>query len=261
MPADFDHIAINYDADFTNSVIGKAQRQLVFESLNTCVSNLDQLNILEINCGTGEDALVLAQKGASITATDVSEQMVKEARKKTKSFPNASCEVLDINQLNTFKANKKFDLIFSNFGGLNCLSVSQLETFFANATTKLTAKGKLILVIMPGFCLWETAYFLLKLKFKEAFRRQNTNGISANVDRKNVHTYYYSPKKIAQLSTGFSVLKTAPIGFFVPPSYLNPFFKKRPKMLHKLLKMDQKQQRNSFFSSFSDHYLICLQTQ
>ncbi len=38
---------------------------------------LKGLDILELNCGTGEDAVLFSEKGFNIVATDVSEEMLK----------------------------------------------------------------------------------------------------------------------------------------------------------------------------------------
>ena len=259
MAADFDHTANNYDQDFTSSPIGKVQRDLVFKSLESCFLISNETKVLEINCGTGEDALHFGELGANVLATDISEKMVNVAHQKTSHLDNVSCQVLDINALKEFEPDKKFDLIFSNFGGLNCLSESELRSFFKNTTQKLEKDGVLALVIMPNFCLWETFYFSSKLQFSKAFRRRSKQGVMANVDGQEVKTYYYSPSQIKEFATQFAVLKTAPIGFYTPPSYLNDFFHNRPKTIKKLAKRDENRLNRAYLASFSDHFLICLQ--
>ena len=259
MTAGFDHIANIYDDDFTSSPIGMAQRNLVFDGFSSCIYEFKDLNILEINCGTGQDALRLGEMGANVLATDISETMVNVAKQKTGHLPNVSCDVLDITELESFKPEKRFDLIFSNFGGLNCLNSSELSHFFIDTQKKLTPNGKLILVIMPNFCAWESLYFLAKLQFLKAFRRKSKSGILANVEGKNVRTFYYSPTDIVQIATGYKTNLVQPIGFFTPPSYLNPFFQKRPKTLQKLKKLDENRQNSKNLASLSDHFLICLQ--
>ena len=259
MASDFDHIANNYDQEFTSSPIGKGQRDLVFKSLANCIEVDKRTKILEINCGTGEDALHFGNLGADVIASDISEKMVSVADKKTAHLPNVSCISLDINNLSGFEPQKKFDLIFSNFGGLNCLSENELRIFFKSASQKLTDEGLLALVIMPNFCLWETFYFATKLQFSNAFRRRSKSGVMANIDGEEIRTYYYSPSQIIEFANEFTMLKTAPIGFYTPPSYLNNFFQKKPKTIKKLINRDKKGLNKAFLSSFSDHFLICLQ--
>lgn len=257
--ADFDHIANQYDTDFTHSVIGKAQRQLVYHQLEKLQMDWGSSTILELNCGTGQDAIYFAQKGANVLATDISPEMVLVTQEKTKQGSNVSAELLDINELASFHPGRKYDLIFSNFGGLNCLNPDELKLFLKNAATKLNENGKLILVIMTSFTLWETLYFSGKMKFNEAFRRSQKNGVNANVEGNSVKTFYYSPSQISKWAPNLKTAQISPIGFFVPPSYLANFFQKRPNTIHKWMKMDQKIENSSFFASKADHFLICLE--
>lgn len=256
MKADFDQAAKKYDNHFTNSEIGKLQRNLVYYQLQKYLKN--PKNILEINCGTGEDAIWLANQNHKVVATDISSAMITVAKSKTEN-DNLNFEVADINSISEQFKNQKFDLLFSNFGGLNCLSTSELKLFFKNASTIISEKGKLVLVIMPKNTIWEQFYFLLKLDFKNAFRRKSDYA-NANVDGENVKTYYFNPKDVVLLSKeNFDVVAIKPIGFFVPPSYLEPFFKNKKVILKILSFLENRIKNVSFLSKFADHYIITLQ--
>lgn len=257
MKADFDNAASNYDTLFTHSVIGTLQRNLVYRQLSKILKE-NPKNILEINCGTGEDAIWLAKQNFEVTATDISEAMIAVAKSKT-TLDNLVFKVADINTIATTFNNQKFDVIFSNFGGLNCLSKTELESFFKNASEIINPNGKLVLIIMPKNTLWEQFYFLLKWDFKNAFRRKKEVAI-ANVDGENVTTYYYNPKDIVNLAkANFENKALKPIGFWVPPSYLEPFFKKKPKLISFLNALEQRFKNQSWMSKYADHYLIVLQ--
>lgn len=264
MKKDFDHIAKNYDQEFTYSEIGKRQRNAVYRYLKR-LSN--KLNILELNCGTGEDALWFAKRGNTVLATDISEKMIKVGQEKAKGIDNITFRQLDINNINVILSNpetseekSKFNLIFSNFGGLNCLNKEELHTFFNSASNILSKKGKLILIIMPKNTLWESLYFLLKGQFKNAFRRNTNKDINVNVEGKDVKTWYYNPKKIKELSKDkFIIIRKKPIGFFIPPSYLENYFKKHERLLRILDQLEKRIGKFGFLSRFSDHYLIELE--
>ncbi|UPT69313.1 MAG: methyltransferase domain-containing protein [Flavobacterium sp. JAD_PAG50586_2] len=256
MEASFDKAAINYDATFTNSEIGKLLRNLVYEQF------LKQLNsvhkILEINCGTGEDAIWLAKQNFNIIATDISPKMIAEAKNKA-IFDNLNFEVADINSIATAYPKDNFDLIFSNFGGLNCLSETEIQEFFKNSGNLLSEKGKMVLVIMPKNTLWEQFYFLAKAEFSNAFRRKKALAI-ADVDGEKVPTYYYNPKDIVNLAKhDFDLIDQKPIGFFVPPSYLEPFFKNKKGFLQILSYLESGIKNWSILSKYADHYIITLQ--
>ncbi|MGK4566189.1 class I SAM-dependent DNA methyltransferase [Flavobacterium sp. 3HN19-14] len=253
MRADFDAAAANYDSTFTNSVIGKLQRKYVYRHLSKIIEGKN-LNILEINCGTGEDAIWLAEKGHLVTATDVSENMIAVAKSKN-AGKDIRFIVADINKISGFE-NEKFDLVFSNFGGLNCLSKPEFADFFINIATILSEKGKLVLVIMPKNTLWEQFYFLMKGNFKTISRRKKTSAI-ANVDGENVLTYYHNPKEAVTLAAAyFDVKGIYPIGFFIPPSYLEPFLSKRQLFSGILDRLENAVTNVKSLSKYADHYCI-----
>ncbi len=96
----FDSLAARYDDLFTRSMIGRAQRGAVWKVLTETFKPGD--HILEINCGTGEDALFLARNGISVVACDASEQMIRTARQRMEAeAPDAPIhfEVLPTEQL------------------------------------------------------------------------------------------------------------------------------------------------------------------
>jgi cyclopropane fatty-acyl-phospholipid synthase-like methyltransferase len=220
MKADFDIASHQYDDIFTYSNIGKAQRKLVFKYINPIIQQEKKLSILELNCGTGADAIEFAKLGHDVIATDISEGMIEVAN--AKPHPkNVTFKVQDINTITEATFSQKFDFIFSDFGGINCLSPKQLETFFETATNLLEPNGKLAIVLMPKNCIWERLYFTLKGDKTKANRRNTTESIVANVDGVGVDTWYYNPKEISAVAdTFFETKKVKPIGITIPPSYL-----------------------------------------
>lgn len=261
MPNDFDGSAKNYDAVFSFSKIGKAQRDRVHHYLIKDIfkkTDNKKLNILEINCGTGEDAYFFHQKGHRVLATDISKMMIDEARKKYSETP-VQFRVLDIRALDTTQIEDRFDLIFSNFGGLNCVDSNELKRFVEVAKGLLHPSGKLALVIMPKKCLWERFYFIIKGKFKTAFRRNTTDCIMSNVDRVKVPTWYFSPKDVLNLSKDhFKTTLLKPIGICIPPSYLEHYFRNKKFLLKWFIGLERIFSHR-FWSNYADHFIILLQ--
>lgn len=256
MANDFDIAARNYDQAFTNSKIGTLQRKQVYKYLNKHLLVKKQLNILEINCGTGEDAIWLTQNGHQVLATDASQEMISIAKNKNNSH-NAVFQQIPIQELNQLENENSFDLIFSNFGGLNCLNKDEFNEFLKQSKRLIKPNGNLVLVIMPKNCIWDNFYLFLKGKWKHVGRRNSLDSVLVNVNGQLVNTWYYNPKDI--LILGKELLLTIshkPIGFFVPPSYLESFFKKKKLLLSCLEWLDRFASRLSFLSRFSDHYII-----
>ena len=223
MQNDFDIASQSYDKTFTYSTIGKAQRMQVYKQLNDIIIQDKPLHILELNCGTGGDANYFSTLKHTITATDISSKMVALASDKFKN-KDINFHQLDINELHQQSFKENFDLIFSNFGGFNCLSKNEVTAFFLSANKILNSDGKIALVIMPKHTIWEKIYFSLKGDFKKSKRRNTKNSIPANVDGVAVKTWYFNPKEIKEIAEGFSIKKIKPIGLFVPPSYLQTSF-------------------------------------
>ena len=111
MKADFDKAAQNYDTTFTNSVIGKLQRDLVYHQFSKVINKHNPKTILEINCGTGEDAIWLAEQKIEVMATDISSTMIEIAKSKS-LLENLTFIQTDINQIVTdFSPRKNISLL------------------------------------------------------------------------------------------------------------------------------------------------------
>ncbi|WP_462252467.1 class I SAM-dependent methyltransferase [Ekhidna sp.] len=255
MSADFDNAAITYDQDFTYSGIGILQRERVWKNLSKHLEHKGKMKILELNCGTGEDAGKLAIDGNNVVATDISEEMLLVARKKNQHL-DIKFQQLDLNNIDQSNLDSDFDLVFSNFGGLNCIDPAAIAKVGEKLSQILKPGGKFIAVIMPKACLWENIYLILKGKWDQVFRRSE-EVVEVNVSGKIVNTWYYDPQNFSKL-IGHQYIKEdlKPIGFFIPPSYMESFFK-RKRMLLKCLNALEKMFSNfSFQARFSDHYYI-----
>lgn len=260
----FDIASQTYDKDFTDTKIGRLQREMVWKYLGPNIKTSEHLQILELNCGTGEDAIHMAKLGNTVTATDISPEMVSKAKEKSiiNNVENLIItHPLDLRDVNGEILDKKFDLIFSNFGGFNCISQIEIHRFKQTIKHLIKPNGKIILVIMPKLCLWESFYFLMKFKPSEAFRRKRES-VDANVSGVSVKTWYYSPNDISKIfAPEFENIKVKPIGFFAPPSYLESFFAGK-KLLIRLISFLEK--RLSFFrwqGKMADHFYIELQVK
>lgn len=252
LPEAFDSYAETYDAHFTNSSIGKAQRARVYQLLEGHLERVQ--TILEVNCGTGEDAIVFAEKGKTVLATDISPQMIAVAGAK-KKLPNLQykvCNAKEINQL-----NGSFDLVFSNFGGLNCLTLPELQQFSYAAASQLKPDGLLAIVLMSDNCLWERIYFWMKGK---AYRRKLKNGADTILNEQHFKTYYYSAKALQSIfEKEFTCIQLKPVGLFIPPSYMENKMQKNTGFLKLLIKLEHAFANFSFQANQADHLLMVLQ--
>jgi len=253
----FDATAQGYDLEFTNTTVGRVQREMTHRWLQAMLGDLPGKSVLELNCGTGEDAKWMAQQGMQVLATDLSAEMVARTAEKTKGL-EVNAQVCSITELATLANAGPFDLVWSNFGGFNCLDSAQLQSSAAGIAQVLKPGGLFMAVVMGRFCAWETAYFLAKLQPSQAFRRFSKGPVRARLDDKTFQdTWYYGPKQFANaFSTHFHPVGKAGIGIFMPPSYLDPFLEKRPKFRAWLERKERKWSSVSFCAGFSDHFLV-----
>ena len=262
----FDAIASHYDRSFTETATGRFQRALVRERTESLDLPSDAA-VLELNCGTGTDAVWLAGWLASVVATDISEGMLAVAQ--TTIHQHGVAQRIRVIQADAGQlaqdldaaglSQARFQFVFSNFGGLNCLSPAALAQLNRDASALLPVGGHMVLVMLGRFCWWETLYFLLKGRFKAAFRRWSAQPIAAPLDaHTTVDTWYYSPTEMRGIFTHFKVVRTEAIGFWLPPSYLDPLMQRFPSLLP-LLNRAEQYCRGSAFAFASDHYWIVLE--
>ncbi len=216
--------------------------------------------ILEINCGSGIDAVYLAKKGYEVHATDVAGGMIDYVKSKTISQQlegKLSCEILSFKELHKLNA-KRYTNIFSNFGGLNCSSLNELEKVFDSFKDVLEPNGTITLVIMPKLCMWEV--FKIFRGKKNAFRRFNKNGVFANIAGEKVRTYYHSSKEIkALLKNNFTNFRVENICVLGPTGNHVDFPKEHPFIFKILNAFNTFSNNIPFLRGYGDYYIISAQ--
>jgi ubiquinone/menaquinone biosynthesis C-methylase UbiE len=254
----FSKQALVFDATYNSNTIIRYKRKRVREHLLKLFPSGS--SILELNCGTGEDALFLGKEGYYVHATDVSEGMILQLKQKAAQSSyaaNITTEICSFNQLQTLSNKGPFDAIFSNFGGLNC--TSELERVLHSFAPLLKPNGLVTLVIIPPFCLWET-FLMLKGNWKTATRRFfSSNGRTANVEGISFKCWYYPPSfVIRQLMKDFVVEKLEGLCTLVPPSYMEGFAEKYPGLYRFLVKKEDRLKEKWPWRSIGDYFIISL---
>lgn len=248
-----------FDNTFSGNLIIQYKRQRVREHLMPHLTK--EKNILELNSGTGEDAIWLAQQGHHVHATDISEGMQNMLQRKVKDASlekNITHELCSFTQLRNLKQKGPYDIIFSNFAGLNC--TNELDKVLQSFSSLLKPGGIVTLVLLPKFCLWEFL-LLLKGKFRTAFRRfSGSKGSKAYVEGVQFRCWYYNPSYIIRhLKDDFVLLKTEGLCTIVPPSYIENFAERHSKKFNWLQKKENKLRSKWPWKLIGDYYIISLQ--
>ena len=251
----FDQMAREYDDVFTNSMIGRAQRDAVWNVLTRVFQRGD--HVLELNCGTGEDALFLARNGVSVTACDASQQMIKIASSRLRTeAPDAPImfNILPTERLRELQSAPMFDGAFSNFSGLNC--VADLRQTAEDLATLLFPGAPLLVCLSTRFCLWEMLWFALHGNFRKAFRRCPGHA-TAKAGEFTVDVYYPTVRRLKTLFSPSFVLRSCTgVGVTVPPSYVEAWIRNHPKLLSMLGTVDKAISSYPGFRVLGDHVLL-----
>ena len=256
--AAFNTQSIRFDEIYSDNAIIRYKRKRVRDHVQKYIQ--PGCRILELNAGTGEDAVYFAQQGYTVHGTDLSAGMQQIFSQKIKAQgleDRVSYELCSFTSLENLQCRESFDLIFSNFAGLNC--TKELDKVLRSFSPLLKPGAVVTLVVLPRFCLWETM-LILKGKFKPAFRRFfSKNGRIAHLEGKFFRCWYYNPSFIKKiLEPGFEVLSIEGLCTLVPPSYIENFAGKYPKAFQFLKKKEEQWKTSWPWRSIGDYYIISL---
>jgi ubiquinone/menaquinone biosynthesis C-methylase UbiE len=255
--APFDAIAERYDETFTTSRVGRAQRASVWQELERAFSSGHR--VLEIGCGTGVDACFLADHGLNVVACDSSSQMINLATRrvseKGKDGAVRLC-LLAAERIADLQNGGTFDGAFSNFGALNC--VEDLRQFARDLAMLIKPGATALFCWMGRHCLWEVAWYLAQGKPGKAFRRLHREGVTARLaPGASMHVRYPSVTELSRtFAPEFRIKSVKGIGVAVPPSYLEPWANRFPRLFDLTVRTDSLLGRCPGIYLLADHVLL-----
>jgi SAM-dependent methyltransferase len=219
----FDAIAADYDRAFTETTVGRWMREAVWRRCEARFA--PGSHVLEVNCGTGEDAVHLARHGVRVTATDAADAMVAEARAKAARAGVGG--LVDVRPLAIEAVDPSlgtFDGLLSNFGGLNC--TSDLAGAARGLAAVVATGAPAIVCVMGPWVPWEWAWFLGRGDARRAFRRLRRRPTWRGL----ALTYPTVGEIRAAFAPAFRVTRVAALGALMPPPFAEPWATGHPRL-------------------------------
>ena len=134
----YEQLSAIYDSgwgDFSRQYIN-----IIEELLNE--QGIKKARILDLACGTGVLAIVLARKGHTVTGIDISPKMVRKAQSKSAGMSRISFEVADMVD---YKPNGEYDMVLCTFDSINyILYAKDLRKMLKNIVDALKPHGLFI---------------------------------------------------------------------------------------------------------------------
>ena len=253
----FNKISDSFDKEDEENAILQWMRNTVYEIYLSYFKKGDKL--LELNAGTGIDAVYLASKGIKVLATDISDEMLgrlKDKIEKRNLQEMIRTENLSFDEI--YKIHEKnFDGAVSNFGGLNC--INNFNSLSESLGERIKPGGKFIAVVMNTFCPWEIFYYLLKFDPANAFRRFNKEGIEAGLSEFRIKSFYFSPGEFAdRFGKYFETEKIYSHGLFTPPPYMFGIYNRAKSLVKAFMRMDNITKGIYPLNRIGDHFIIVL---
>ncbi len=252
----FDAAAADYDRGFTDTPLGACLRRAVWRRLDARFAPGDR--VLELGCGTGEDALHLAHRGVRVVATDAAAAMVETARRKLAAAGDggsvntggSEVRLLAIEDLGAEPASPPFDGAFANFGGLNC--VADLAAVARALAERLRPGAPVLLCVMGPLAPWEWLWLLRRGQPREIFRRLRRGGVRW----RGLTVRYPAIGTLRRaFAADFRLLRVSAVGALLPTTSFAPWAARHPRLLAALDRLERRVERLPPLPWLTDHYL------
>ncbi len=255
----FSRTAEKYDAFAADHPNQSRMRNKVYTHIERFVPSGSRL--LELNAGTGTDAVELARRGYTVHATDIAPGMLERLHSKVQRFDLSGkitvqqCSFTELDKIQ----GAPFDAVFSDLGGLNC--IPDLSPVIAQLARVLRPGGLVTWVLMPPVCLWEMAE-ILRGHPRLAFRRLIRGGTSAHLEGLNFTVYYFTPEKVRTwFGDEFVCLSIEGLSVLTPTAESKNFAKRYPRLYRALSSIDDRLAMRRPWRGWGDFFIITMRYQ
>ena len=217
--------------------------------------------LLDIGCGTGEEAIALAQEGYNILGIDISPAMVWQAQAKAAANGlrrEAMFKVLPAGRLGTLDERGPFQGAYASLGTLN--TEPDLPGFVHGLHDLLAPGAPFVATVMGRHCLSEILRNLRRFRPGETLKRSSnwaesragTGGVTAPVK-------FYTPDEFAAVfEPDFIVEQVWAFPLWLPPVHLYEVYRARQAHFNRLEGLERRMRSWPGLRSWGDHFLMVL---
>ena len=212
--------------------------------------------LIELGCGTGDEAIMLANHGCRVLALDISDGMVAKAREKVQTMgledriQVQQGRIADLASLVDASPWKSFDGAYASFS----LTYEPDLRDICESLFHVLKPGTLLLCTLPNrLVLSEVVIYGAQLRLEKVtwrFKRPLYRQIAGHTLR--IHAY--SPWEMAALFEGsFELQGLVGLPVFLPPIYLHDFYRRLGKFQTILKQIDSLLAKRFPWNNLGDH--------
>jgi len=256
----FDALAADYDRSEVENPIRQLMRARSLSALERSFPARGTL--LDVGCGTGTEAIWLAQRGYRIVAVDSSRGMLEVlSRRAAAANLDISTRQINAGDLSTLVeelGEGSFDGAYSSFGALN--TEPSMDPSLAALSRLVRPGGRIVLSVMNRWCVAEMALMVARGRAGEAFRRLQRSLTVAVGESTTEVTYPSWPQLKRALDPEFKALSVEALPLLLLP-YAWPALATHGRTYGVLAHVDRVLAPRQPFAWLGDHLLVVAQRQ
>jgi SAM-dependent methyltransferase len=256
--AAFDSVAANYDGPRGNNDLIQDMRREMWRWLDASFPRKSHL--IDLGCGTGLDAVRMAECGHEVLATDWSPRMVERTQGRAAAAgvtDRVRAAAIGGQELERIEGRSLFDGAYSNLGPLNCLP--DLTAVSRECARLVRPGGRLVFTVIGRWCPWEIAYYASRADWPRISVRFAREMTPVRMNGHTVWTRYWTPMELyRRFARDFALVDRRAICLFAPPPYMTWIKDHHPAWFERLWGWDRRVGNWPLLRSLGDHFLIVM---
>lgn len=256
--AAFDSVAATYDGPRGNNALIQEMRREMWRWLDA--SFPPGSDLLDLGCGTGLDAVRMAERGHRVLATDWSLRMVERAHGRAAAAQvgnRVRTAAIGAHELERIEGSSIFDGAYSNLGALNCLP--DLTPVARECSRLVRTGGRLVFTVIGRRCPWEIAYYSSRADWTRLRVRFARRMMPVRMNGHTVWTRYWTPRELyRKFEREFALVHFRALCLFAPPPYMTGLKDRHGAWLERLWRWDRRVGGWPLLRGLGDHFLIVM---